>query len=183
MRLGPVLATCALVALLGAGCGGDDEPEPVTAAELPDNLCAAVPANVVERWGLTEDDHATEAADDRSEATCSMSGIAADAPVDLEITLTSYGGADADAVRAIVADEVAARCDALEEQGEGRFDGADSRCSVEAGDTVTEISTAIPAHGYVTVTMSHDGQLSQLLPAEVVGLSGVVANSEPGELS
>ncbi|GAA4375370.1 hypothetical protein [Nocardioides caricicola] len=182
MRLGPALATCALVALLGTACGSDDEPEPVSAVEPPDNLCAAVPDNVVERWGLTEDDHASDAAGDRSTATCTMSGTAADAPVTLEISLTSYGGADADAVRALVADEVAARCDELDQAGGGRFKAEDTRCSTESDGSFTEVSTAIPAHGVVTVTMSHDGQMSQLLPAEVVGLSGTVANAEPGDL-
>jgi hypothetical protein len=103
--------------------------------------------------------------------------------VKLEITLTSYGGADADAVRGIVADEVAASCDDLEQQGGGRFKAEDTRCSSESDDTFTEISTAIPAHGVVTVTMSHGGPMAQLLPAEVVGLSGTIANAEPGELS
>lgn len=183
MRSRWVLVTAALVAVLGAGCSSDDDPEPVSAAGLPDNLCAAVPANVVERWGLSEDDHATDAADDQGKATCTMSGTAADAPVELEITLTSYGGADADAVRGIVADEVAASCDDLEQQGEGRFKGADTRCSSEADGSYTEISTSVPSHGVVTVSMSHDGQMAQLLPAEVVGLSGTIANAEPDELS
>ena len=182
MRLGPVLATCALVALLGAGCGSDDDPEPVSAATLPDNVCDAVPANVVERWDLSDGPHRSEQSDDRSEATCVMTSTIDGNEVKLSITLTSFGGSDADAVRALVADEVAARCDELKQQGEGRFKAEDTRCSAEADTTVTEISTAIPAHGVVTVTMSHRGQMSQLLPAEVVGLSGVVANSEPDEL-
>lgn len=182
MRLGPALAACALVGLLGAGCG-EDEPDPVAAAELPENLCTAVPDNVVDRWSLTEEDHRTETADDRSEATCSMTGTASDAPVTLEITLTSYGGSDADAVRTLVADDLEIRCAMLEESGEGRFADEDTRCSSEAAGSVTEVSRAIPAHGIVTVTMSHDGQLSQLLPAEVVGLSAIVANTEPGALT
>ncbi|WP_243056885.1 hypothetical protein [Nocardioides sp. SR21] len=183
MRSRWVLVTAALVAVVGTGCSSDDDPDPVSAAELPDNLCAAVPDNVVERWGLSEDEHRTAPAGDQSVATCSMSGTAADAPVLLAITLTSYGGADADAVRDLVADEVAASCDDLEQQGDGRFEAEDTRCSSEADDAVTEISTAVPAHGVVTVTMSHSGQMSQLLPAEVVGLSGTIANTEPGELS
>lgn len=182
MRSRWVLVTAALVALVGAGCSSDDDPQPVEAAAPPDNLCAAVPDTVVERWGLAEDDHTTDAADDRGEATCTMSGAAAGAPVELEITLTTYGGADADAVRGIVADEVAASCDDLERQVDGRFKAADTRCSSESDDTYTEVSTAIPARGVVTVTMSHSGSMAQLLPAEVVGLSGTVANAEPGDL-
>jgi hypothetical protein len=88
MRLGPALLTCALVALLAAGCA-EDEPDPVAAATLPDNLCAAVPDNVIARWGLTEAGHETTPADDRSEATCSMTGSVDDDPVSLEITLTT----------------------------------------------------------------------------------------------
>ena len=65
----------------------------------------------------------------------------------------------------------------------GRFADEDTRCSTEAAGSVTEISRAIPAGGVVTVTMTHDGQLSQLLPAEVVGLSGIVANTDPAALS
>jgi hypothetical protein len=185
MRPQLVIVTCALVALLGstgAGCA-EDEPDPVTAAELPENLCAAVPDSVVARWTLTEADHATEAADDRSEASCSMTGTVDDDPVTLDITLTSYGGLDPDAVRTLVADDLAARCDELEQTATGRFDDEKTRCSTEARGAVTEISRSVPAHGVVTVTMTHDGQLSQLVPAEVVGISGTVANSDPADLS
>lgn len=177
--------TAALVALLGsavAGCS-EDEPDPVTAAELPDNLCAAVPESVMARWALTEADHQTEAADDRSEASCSMTGTVADEPVTLDITLTSYGGLDADAVRDLVADDLAARCDDLEQSGTGKFEDEETRCSTADGGSVTEISRSVPAHGVVTVTMTHDGELSQLVPAEVVGISGTVANADPADLS
>lgn len=183
MRSRWVLVTAALVAVLGTGCSSDDDPAPVSAAELPDSLCAAVPDNVVERWGLEDGPSSSEPGDDRSEATCTMTGQVDGNQVKLEISLTSYGGADADAVRQVVADEVAASCDDLKQQGVGRFKAEDTRCSTEAEDTVTEISTAIPAHGVVTVTMSHSGQMSQLLPAEVVGLSGTFANTAPDELS
>lgn len=183
MRLGPLLATCALVALLCTGCGGEEEPEPVSAAELPDNLCDAVPDNVVSRWGLAEDSHATDAADDRSEASCTMTGTADGEPVTLELSLTSYGGADADSVRTLVTDELAARCDDLEASATARFKKESSRCSTEAPGDVTEISRSVPSHGVVTVTMTHEGTMKQLVGAEVVGLSGTVANTEPDALS
>jgi hypothetical protein len=184
MRLGPVLATCALVALLAGGCsGGDDEPEPVAAADLPDNLCAAVPDNVVARWGLAEDSHATDAADDRSVAGCIMIGTAAGAPVSLHIIVTSYGGSSADSVRALVTADLAARCDRLEQEAAGRYQERATRCSTEAPGDVTEISRSVPSHGVVSVTMKHDGTMRQLVGAEVVGLSGVLANSEPDDLS
>jgi hypothetical protein len=112
-----------------------------------------------------------------------MTGAVADEPVTLDITLTSYGGLDADAVRDLVADDLAARCDDLEQSGAGRFADEENRCSTEARGAVTEISRSVPAHGVVTVTMTHDGELSQLVPAEVVGISGTVANSDPAELS
>jgi len=180
MRLGPLLATCTLLALLGTGCSSsDDQPEPVSAAELPDNLCAAVPDNVVARWNLSEDSHDTQAADDRSVAGCLMSGTADGEPVSLHITLTSYGGASADVVRDFVTSELADRCARLEEDAAGRYKKSSSRCSTEAPGDVTEISRSVPSHGVVTVTMMHDGTMRQLVGPEVVGLSGVVANSEP----
>jgi hypothetical protein len=64
-----------------------------------------------------------------------------------------------------------------------RFDKERTRCSTEGDGDVTEISRSVPSQGVVTVSMTHDGQLSQLLGAEVVGLSGILANSEPNELS
>ena len=190
MRPGRVLASCVVVGLLGlAGCGGgEDPPAPVTAADLPDDLCAAVPDGVVHRWSLAEEDHSTSGGRDRAEATCSMSGAVDGEPVTLTITLTSYGGADADAVRSRVGDDLAARCADLEANAAGRFTGKADRCSTEtpAGPErgrVTEISRSIPAHGVVEVSMRHSGRLWQLVGAEVVGLSGVVANTDPADLA
>lgn len=180
MRFGALLVTCALVALLGSGCT-EDEPEPVAAADLPDNLCGVVPDNVVARWNLAEEDHHTDGADDRREASCTMRGAVDDVPVTLDLMLTSFGGADADAVRTLVADEITHQCRVL--QGStGRFEQESTRCSNESAGAVAEVSRSIPSQGVVMVTMTHEGAQAQLLGAEVVGLSGVVANSEPDDL-
>lgn len=185
MRARHVISAGVLVAAFGAvgvGCS-EDEPDPVSAAELPDNLCDAVPENVVARWNLTEADHATDDADDRSRASCSMTGTVDDDPVTLDLSLTSYGGADADAVRTLVSDDLADQCDVLQQGSSGRFREESTRCSTEAKGAFTEISRSVPAHGVVSVTMTHGGTLAQLVPAEVVGISGTVANSEPDALS
>lgn len=189
------LATCAALAcaLMLAGCTSDDEsPEPVGVAQLPDNLCAAVPENVVSRWALVEDDHDLDPADDtgqeRAEATCTMSGRAEGDPVTLRISLTSFGGADRADVQSRMAEDLAGRCAQLEASGEGRFTRKDTRCSTETGSgpdrgRVTEVSLSVPSHGVVSVSMTHGGPMWQLVAPEVVGLSGVVANSDPTELS
>ena len=78
---------------------------------------------------------------------------------------------------------LADQCDVLQQGAAGRFRKESTRCSTEVKGAFTEISRSVPAHGVVTVTMTHDGQLAQLVPAEVVGISGTVANSEPDALS
>jgi hypothetical protein len=175
--------TCVLACLLGAlalvGCD-DVDPEdasmPVAAVRLPDDLCAVVPASAVTRWRLLDDDHATERGEDRSKARCTMSGRVDESPVTLEVTLTSYGARDRDALRELLADELAARCGALEATGEGRFTDTDRRCSQDQRGRVTEVSLSTPSQGVLTVSMAYDGPQRQLLGAEVVGISGTIAN-------
>ena len=152
----PALASCS-----------DDTPkaEPVVTAQLPDNLCDAVPSSVVERWRLVEKDHATNESEDRNEASCSMTGEADGEPVTLGVSLTAFGAADKDAARQLMTADLEQRCDALEESGTGAFEDEDSRCSSETPGRpaaqrgqVTEYSLAIPAHGVVSVTMQHRGR-------------------------
>jgi hypothetical protein len=181
MRVPTCVLACLLGALSLAGCD-DVDPEdagmPVTAVRLPDDLCAAVPTSAVTRWRLVADDHATERGDDRSEARCTMSGRVDDAPVTLEVTLTSYGARNRDALQALLADELAERCGALEATGQGRFTDTDRRCSSDQRRLVTEVSLSSPSQGVLTVSMTHDGPQRQLLGAEVVGISGSIANAE-----
>ena len=89
----PALASCS-----------DDTPkaEPVVTAQLPDNLCDAVPSSVVERWRLVEKDHDTNESEDRNEASCSMTGEADGEPVTLGVSLTAFGAADKDAARRLM---------------------------------------------------------------------------------
>jgi hypothetical protein len=143
---------------------------------------------VVSRWSLVESDHDLDAGTERAEATCTMSGRAEGDPVTLRISLTSFGGADKDAVRKTMTEDLAGRCEQLQASGDGRFTAKDTRCSTETGPgpdrgRVTEVSLSVPAHGVVSVSMTHGGPMWQLVAPEVVGLSGVVANSEPTELS
>ena len=176
--------TCVLACLLGAltlvGCDdgeADDASTPVAAVRLPEDLCAVVPASAVTRWRLLDDDHSTERGEDRSEARCTMSGRVDDAPVTLEVSLTSYGARSPDALRALLADELAERCGDLEATGEGRFTDTDRRCSRDQGGQVTEVSLSTPSQGVLTVSMAYDGPQRQLLGAEVVGISGTIANA------
>ena len=151
---------------------------PVAAARLPDDLCAVVPASAVTRWRLVDEDHATERGEDRSKARCTMSGRVGGAPVTLEVTLTSYGARDRDALGELLADELATRCGALEATGEGRFTDTDRRCSSDQRGQVTEVSLSTPSQGVLTVSMTYDGPQRGLLGAEVVGISGTIANAE-----
>ena len=181
MRLPAVVVACLLTVPVLVGCD-DGDPEdasmPVDAAPLPDDLCAAVPASAVTRWRLVDDGHATDRGEDRSEARCTMSGRVDGAPVTLEVTLTSYGARDRDELRQTLAGELAERCGALEATGEGRFTDTDRRCSVDQRDRVTEVSLSTLSQGVLTVSMSHDGPQRQLLGADVVGISGTIANGE-----
>lgn len=191
MRL---LTTGLLPALISvsvlAGCAGDEpDPEPVRAAQLPENLCAAVPETVVSRWSLVEERHATDETDDRAEATCSMTGEAEGAPVTLELSLTSWGASDKAASRQLMDDDLAERCADLESVAGATFTDEDNRCSsqtpaepVAARGQATEHSLSVPAHGVATVTMRHSGELWQLVPADVVAVSGTLTTTDPAEL-
>jgi hypothetical protein len=186
--------TCALLCLLsGAGLGACSDEAPaaaVSAVRLPDNLCAAIPDSVVTRWRLVDVAHETEQGDDRAEARCTMTGRVDEVPVTLDVTLTSYGARDADAARALVAGELAERCAELEASGQGGFTDSERRCSIETGarpgdhrGRVTEVSVSTPSRGLLSVSMAHAGPLWQLVAAEVVGVSGAIANADPADLA
>jgi hypothetical protein len=181
---------CLVSAAALAACSDEPRAEPVSAARLPDDLCAAIPDSVVTRWRLVGESHETEQGKERAEARCAMSGRVDDAPVTLEVTLTSYGAPDADAARDVVERELADRCAELESSGPGRFTDTDRRCSTETGarpgdqrGRVTEVSASTPSRGLVTVSMAHAGPLWQLVAAEVVGISGAIANADPADLT
>ena len=107
-----------------------------------------------------------------------MSGRVDGAPVSLEVTLTSYGASDRDALQQTLTDELAALCAALEAEAEdgAEYTDTDRRCSSEHRTRVTEVSLSTPSQGVLVVSMSHEGPQRQLLGAEVVGISGTIAN-------
>jgi hypothetical protein len=186
--------TCALLCLMGAAalvaCDYEPPAAPVSAVRLPDDLCAAIPDSAVTRWGLVDVTHRTEQGDDRAEARCTMTGRVDEVPVTLDVTLTSYGARDDDAARALVAEELTERCAELEESGQGRFTDTDRRCSIETGarpadhrGRVTEVSVSTPSRGLLSVSMAHSGPLWRLVAAEVVGISGAIANADPTDLA
>lgn len=181
MRQSAAVLACLLTVTAVSGCDAtqpEDASMPVDAVELPGDLCAVVPASAVTRWRLTADGHATEPGGDRSEARCSMSGRVDGAPVSLEVTLTSYGASDLADLQQTLADELAALCAALEAEaeGDGEYTDTDRRCSSEQRTRVTEVSLSTPSQGVLVVSMAHDGPQRQLLGAEVVGISGSIAN-------
>jgi hypothetical protein len=190
MRLLTGVLACLLSTLALVACDEGESDEPVSAARLPDNLCGAVPDEVVARWRLVEAAHDTEQSADRNEATCAMTGRVDGLPVTLELRLTSYAAPGKDAARALVAGELEDRCASLEAGGGGRFADTDRRCSVETASRpsdqrgrVTEVSISTPAGGLLTVSMAHAGPTWQLVGAEVVGISGSIANADPAELT
>jgi hypothetical protein len=190
MRATSLAALLLLASPLLAACGEDEEaPDPVAAKALPANLCAAVPAEVVERWALVEDAHDTTELDDENEATCSMSGTAQGAPVTLEVSLSSFAADDYDAVRARMDQALDDRCSTLKSSGTGQVTDEDGRCAVEsppepAGErgAVTEFSLAKAANGISSVTMVHHGPLFGSVGAEVVGIGGTISQTDPAEL-
>lgn len=179
-----------LASPLVVACGEDEEgPEPVEAKTLPANLCAGVPADVVERWALVEDTHDTTESEERNEATCSMSGTAQGAPVTLEVSLSSFAAEDDDAVRELMEEALAERCAELESSGTGTVTEVDGRCTSEspaepAGErgTVTEFSLAKGSHGISSVTMVHHGPRFGAVGAEVVAIGGTISQADPADL-
>ncbi|WP_193610613.1 hypothetical protein [Nocardioides lijunqiniae] len=190
MRATSLAALLLVLSPLLAACGEDEEaPEPVGAKSLPDNLCAAVPAEVVERWALVEDAHDTTESDDENEATCTMSGTAQGAPVTLELSLSSFAADSFDAVTARMEEALQRRCEALGSSGTGEVAERDGRCTLESPaepeaerGEVTEYSLAKASNGISSVTMVHHGPLFRSVATEVVGIGGTISQTDPAEL-
>ncbi len=189
MRYLTYVLVCVVGAAAWVSCSEDTPADRVSAVRLPDNLCAAIPGSAVTRWRLSDVAHETQQGDDRAEARCTMAGRVDDAPVTLEVTLTSYGAVDSDAVEDVLRRELAERCEELEASDTGRFTDTDRRCSTETRarpggqrGRATEVSVSTPSRGLVSVSMEHSGPLWQLVAAEVVGISGAIANADPADL-
>ena len=179
------------VLLVPTACGEDDD-EPaggsVTAAVLPDPLCDAVPDTVVDRWSLVaQPGGAADGDDDRREVACEMAGTTDDGEdVTLEVQVVTFGGTSTAAVRDRIEQDLEGRCEELERGAaeDATLEQAEGRCSVTSADggTVTEVSRGLAPLGVVTVSMTAGGDGASLVGAEVVGLSGHFANTDPEEL-
>lgn len=156
------------------------------AVPLTSDLCGLVPASVLERWSLTPVDPSTASGDaDLTTSMCSMSGVNAGDPVTLDVELSSYGGADSAAADAAAARALASSCDELDARPDGTFEpDGDSGCrwssptDTAARGTVIEARRVVTVHGVVRVEMAYDGQYYELVPAEVIAVSGSVTASD-----
>lgn len=192
MRRSGLLIVPLLVVLGACGDQAEDEPagapESQAAAELPSDLCAAVPPEVVDRWALEETSHDTTNGSDTSSGTCEMSGTYEDAPVSLRIDFTTYGGG-ADAARQSVADELETACTELGASTPDRFTQDDNDCTAQPRrsnrplpTTVVNVARSVPARGIVRVEMSHDGLGYQLVAPEVIGISTAYSTVDVADL-
>jgi hypothetical protein len=185
-----VLVAVGLVLSLGVvACNDADAEVAVTVAELPEDLCQAIPSDIVARWHLADDDFDFDTSSDerRSIAACTMSGEVDGKPVSLAVSLIAFGGEDRDAVRTRMADALADRCAELQAAHAGRFRQAENRCSAETGrgpdrGQVTEVSRSVPSYGVVTVAMDHSGPQWRSVAPDVVAISGTLANAGPADL-
>ena len=172
-------------------CTSDEEqPAPVVAAELPDDLCAVVPETMVSRWNLEPGSHDTDNGEDLSTAACTMTGEIAGDAVELELSLRAFGAPDEDTADELAGDSLDESCADLENQSaDGEVTEADDACTWQSAETpeagrgqVQEASLVLTFPGVARVTMAHAGRQWQLVPAEVVALGARLTQQTPAEL-
>jgi len=184
-------ATLLTVWSLTACTSDAEQAAPVVAAELPDDLCAAVPDTMVSRWNLQPSSHETDNSDDLSTAACTMTGEIAGDTVDLELSLRAFGAPDDDTADALARDSLDESCGELENQTvEGEITEAQDSCTWQSPEApqnargqVQEASLVLTFPGVARVTMSHAGRQWQLVPAEVVALGARLTQAKPSELT
>ncbi len=185
-----LFATLLTVSSLTACTSDEEQPAPVVAAELPDDLCAAVPETMVSRWNLEASSHETDNGDDLSTASCTLTGEIAGQPVDLELSLRAFGAPDADTADELAQESLEESCAELENQSaEGEVTEVENSCTWQSPEApedargqVQEASLVLTFPGVARVTMSHAGRQWQLVPAEVVALGGRLTQTQPSEL-
>ena len=186
-----LFATLLTVSSLTACTADEEEPASVVAAELPDDLCAAVPETIVSRWNLEASSHETDNGDDLSTATCTLTGEIAGQPVDLELSLRAFGAPDADTADELAQESLEESCAELENQtGSGEVTEAANSCTWQSAEApeagrgqVQEASLVLTFPGVARVAMTHAGRQWQLVPAEVVALGGRLTQAQPSELT
>ena len=166
-----------LVLMGAAGCTPDEEASEVAPAEPPTNVCELVPTSVVSGWNLQESDHETNLSESKSAATCTMTGLATGSPVDLEIDLVFFGGADRDSARAAAREEMTRQCDSIPSR-EATL-SRDSGCRLERAAEAFAVETVPLADAVVTVQMSSESERGvTALAADVEAVVGALISLE-----
>ena len=185
-----LFATLLTVMSLTACTGEEEQPAPVVAAELPDDLCEVVPEKMLSRWQLEPASHETDNGEDLSTAACTMTGEIAGDPVELELSLRAFGAPDEDTADELAGDSLDESCAELEGRSDdGDVTEAEDACTWQSPETpqaargqVQEASLVLTFPGVARVTMAHAGRQWQLVPAEVVALGARLTQSTPAEL-
>ena len=124
----------ALALLLTMSACNDSDPrsEQVEPVAVPDKACDLVPADVVSDWDLTVSDESTSNRELLGFGRCVMSGPET-SEVALDLSLTTYGGGDADSADEFAADERTDSCAELSatESARGVF-GEDEQLQLTA---------------------------------------------------
>jgi hypothetical protein len=152
-----------MIALLLAltACNGStgDDTGAVERAEVPENACELVPAELIADWDLADVDHSTSTRESLSFGRCTMAG-AAPRGASLDLSLTNYSGGDADSADGFAAGERTDSCAELSatEASRGTFSETDSSCTAKSTTGGTSITTLISdvseTHGVVRIEMS-----------------------------
>ncbi|MBM0126601.1 hypothetical protein [Pimelobacter simplex] len=187
-RAAALLLATLLTPTLGACTGETDRPDGVPAATLPEDLCAAVPADLRTAWQLTDSAHETSVDETVTTATCTLAGSYLGAPVTVDLSLTSLAGTSTRDARDAMATRLAAGCDDLADAASDAppgvtFDRADSGCTLRRpGGDVVQVARSVPAHGVARVEVTHDGDNASGVAAEAERLVGVLTG-DPDELT
>ncbi len=178
MRISTVV-TLVSVVVLALGCSEDPDrgDAPVQAARLPENLCEQLPAVVLGRWSLTEQNHRTTSSPDKGEALCTMTGSRAGAPVTLAVRATSFGDLEESSATDRLTEDLAAACEELGTDRRGT-ERTENRCTwvaprtprTQLGEAI-DISRNLAAQAVIEIEMGHAGQNWSQVGAEVVNLA------------
>ncbi|HWI42678.1 MAG TPA: hypothetical protein VNS81_03610 [Nocardioides sp.] len=190
LTAGLAVALASGLALGLAACSDDDPAEDpghgpgaaaVEPATLPTDLCAAVPADLTEKWRLTPRAHDATRETTSATATCAMTGSYLGEPLTLDLRMTALAGESRDAARKAMADGVATACAGLRTDPPA-FTETDHACRLRDPGRTTEVARSVPTYGVVRVEATFGGDNEAGVAAEVARLTGILSTTDPADL-
>lgn len=167
-----------------AGCGDDSGRDLSPAAKVPDDLCASVPPDTVQRWGLHQVRSTHDWAADAGTATCGLAGVRDGRSVTIDVSVRTLGDKKDATARERRLDAVAGACDVLAQVPGAevtRDSGWSCRSQPAAGSqqgAYVDASRLSGVPGLLVVRASTSGRWLAQLGAEVPRVATAIATSD-----